>query len=314
VEAWAPDHGAPLAGEEPALAAPPVELDAEVPASRWAPRVPRPDPAPPASLLFTDGVRRVDAQVWITTAAGGVRPGLCASYAAGVVRCRAPGTRSGGPAELVAADVARGLFTPAEAEAIATPHGTWAVRAVAGDQPDAQALALQQHMGALEVAAARRVAGDGGELIVVDGPLTGRQDVPGAVGYVKTHHVAYLPATLEPVVRALRAGERTPLFVTAGAWSRWSWYLRLAPPAGHPWSGVVRCEATADLALGEAAALADRTAGLLPAFASAPHKDPRAPQNLYPIAGLERALRRRLGDALLLHRALRVAAGAPTSA
>ena len=32
----------------------------------------------------------------------------------------------------------------------------------------------------------------------------------------------------------------------------------------------------------------------LPAFASAPHKDTRSPQNLYPIAGLERELRRRL--------------------
>ena len=46
----------------------------------------------------------------------------------------------------------------------------------------------------------------------------------------------------------------------------------------------------------------------LPRFASEPHKDPRAPQNLYPIAGLEHALRRRLGDPLLLERSLRRAA------
>ena len=51
---------------------------------------------------------------------------------------------------------------------------------------------------------------------------------------------------------------------------------------------------------------------LLPGFASAAHKDPRAPQNLYPIAGLERELRRRLGNPLLLFRALRAqAASAP---
>ena len=48
----------------------------------------------------------------------------------------------------------------------------------------------------------------------------------------------------------------------------------------------------------------------LPRFASAPHKDPRAPQNLYPISGLERVLRRRLGDPLLILRALRSAAAA----
>jgi hypothetical protein len=49
---------------------------------------------------------------------------------------------------------------------------------------------------------------------------------------------------------------------------------------------------------------------VLPRYASAEYKDTRAPQNLYPIAGLERELRRRLGDQRLLYRALRVAAAA----
>jgi hypothetical protein len=48
----------------------------------------------------------------------------------------------------------------------------------------------------------------------------------------------------------------------------------------------------------------------LPRFASSPHKEPRAPQNLYPIAGLERALRRRLGDPALLYRELARSASA----
>lgn len=43
-------------------------------------------------------------------------------------------------------------------------------------------------------------------------------------------------------------------------------------------------------------------------YASEEYKDARAPQNLYPIAGLERVLRRRLGDARLLYRALRESA------
>jgi hypothetical protein len=46
----------------------------------------------------------------------------------------------------------------------------------------------------------------------------------------------------------------------------------------------------------------------LPRFASEAHKDARAPQNLYPIAGLERHLKRLLGDPMLLERALRTAA------
>jgi hypothetical protein len=78
----------------------------------------------------------------------------------------------------------------------------------------------------------------------------------------------------------------------------------------HAWAGVVRCEASRDLDVGQAAGLADRVAVALPRLASAPHKDPRAPQNLYPIGGLERALRRRLGDPALLYRALRTAAAA----
>jgi hypothetical protein len=47
---------------------------------------------------------------------------------------------------------------------------------------------------------------------------------------------------------------------------------------------------------------------LLPPLASSAHKDPRAPQNLVPIGGLERELRRRLGDQQLLYRSLRMAA------
>jgi len=77
---------------------------------------------------------------------------------------------------------------------------------------------------------------------------------------------------------------------------------------GSPWSGVVRAECPANLNVPAAAALADIVTAALPRFASAPHKEARAPQNLYPIAGLERELRRRLGDEALLYRALRRAA------
>ena len=147
-----------------------------------------------------------------------------------------------------------------------------------------------------------------GQLLVLDGPLGARRALPGAVGYVKTHHVTYLPVELRAVVGRLAAGERTPVFAMGDRFPRHSWYLRLPGEVEHPWAGVVRCEATADLALAEVLALADRVTRLLPRFASRPHKEPRAPQNLYPIAGLERELRRRLGDPRLLQRSLREAA------
>jgi hypothetical protein len=95
------------------------------------------------------------------------------------------------------------------------------------------------------------------------------------------------------------------------SWRRTSWYLQLPGTSGVPWSGVVRLECSADLPVPEVTRLGDLTARLLPPLASAPYKDPRAPQNLVPIGGLERELRHRLGDQQVLYRALRAAAMAP---
>jgi hypothetical protein len=146
--------------------------------------------------------------------------------------------------------------------------------------------------------------------------LRKRAHVPDAVGIVKSHYVHYLPPLLDRVVGALDAGARTPVFrVDAQPFSRYSWYVRLPGPVGGPWAGIVRCEVTGALAINDVASLADRVTLTLPRFASTPHKDARAPQNLFPIAGLERQLRRRLGDAQLIYRALRRAsAEIPASA
>ena len=73
---------------------------------------------------------------------------------------------------------------------------------------------------------------------------------------------------------------------------------------------MVRLECP-DLPLEDVLELAELSQSVLPRYASVEHKDPRAPQNLYPIGGLERLLRRRLGDRLLLERALRQAAAEP---
>lgn len=294
IEAWAPEYGTPLAGELEQTAVVP-DVDVEVPAARWAPV--EPDAEAVGSVLFVDGVRRVDANVWI----GEDQPalGICATYAAGAVRCD-------GEAKVVAAEVRRGLFTSApEAEDVPTRHGTYEVRATAGESSEQLWLGLQQRMGELE----QEVAGrhHDVEMIVADGPLTGRRHIPGAVGYVKTHRVQYLPPALQTVVASLRPGQRTPLFLTTTSWSRYSWYAKLPGGGDSPLGGVVRCEASADQDVASARRVADRVSVTLPRYASASHKDPRAPQNLYPIGGLERELRRRLGDPQLLYRALRAA-------
>jgi len=305
VEAWAPAYGSALGGEDELVASDAaVDTDVEVPLAGWGPRWPGPTVPTPACVMFTDGVRRVEAQVWVEADDGSTRAGMCASYAAGAVRCD-------GRASVAAIEVRRGLFTAAAgAEAIPTTAGPFPVRAVGGDSPDQLSLCLQQRMSELEVEVAAAVPG--ADLVCVDGPLRSGGHPPGTVGYVKTHHVRYLPAGADEVVGRLQPGQRTPVFLaTARMWTRYSWYVRL-PGAGraHRWAGVVRCETAANAAPGDVAVLADAVALTLPRFASAAHKDPRAPQNLYPIAGLERALRHRLGDADLLHRYLRSAAAA----
>jgi hypothetical protein len=301
VEAWAPEYGSPTEAGAMAESEVTVDLSVERPERDWAPIAPPPGGGPPPTVVFVDGVRRVEARVWVTGEDGDTRPGICASYAAGAVRCDERAT-------VVTAEVERGLFCrSASAAPITTRSGTYGLRAAAADDPDALALALQGAMAALE---ARVSAGavTREELLVVDGPLGERRGVPGAIGYVKTHHVTYLPAELRAVVAGLRPGERTPVFAMGDRFPRHSWYLRLPGEVEHAWAGVVRCEAAADLPLAEVVARADQVTGLLPRFASGPHKEPRAPQNLYPIAGLERELRRRLGDPRLLQRALREAA------
>lgn len=302
VEAWAPEYGVAtevLTGEsvEPTAV---VECSIEVPESSWRAIKPSLDDA--ACVAFVDGIDRIDAQVWIGESDGDVRPGLCATYAAGVVRCN-------GRAEIEHVDVRRGLFTPSgTAASIRTRHVTYEVRPSTGGL-DQLGIAVVERMRQLEAEIARGVTG--ADLVVLDGLLWGRTDVPRAIGYVKSHRAPYLPAELNAVVTGLEPGERSPLFLISTTWTRFSWYLRLPGGRGHPWSGIVRCEANPDLAPSDAGALADLSAATLPRFASSSHKDPRAPQNLYPIAGLERELRRRAGDQQLLYRSLLSAARVP---
>lgn len=295
VEPWAPDYGTP-GGLDLPPAEPEVDLAVEAPPDRWEPI--RPGAEPASSVLFVDGVRRVDAGVWIEQDDGAVVLGLCASYAAGAVRCAER-------AEVVGWQVERGLFTSArEARTIVTAHGGYPVRATPGQTAEELWLGIQRRMGELE----GEVAVDGDtELVVVDGPLSHHRHLRRAVGYVKAQHVRYLPVRLARLLGALPVGRRTPLFLIGGRRPSFSWYLRLAVGAADH-SGLVRCEITADRSPNEAARLADEVSATLPRFASDPHKDPRAPQNLYPVGGLERRLRRLLGDHAILYRALRAAA------
>ncbi|HUJ06764.1 MAG TPA: hypothetical protein VLX31_11705 [Streptosporangiaceae bacterium] len=313
VDPWDPGYGLAFAeeaaGEALAESTAELNLDLEVPAGQWRPVDADPAPALPATLLFLDGVRRIDARVWVHGTDPQPAPGIAASYAAGLVTC-------GDIARVVDVRVERGLFTAAaEATGISTRSAHYPARMAEGPGLDKLSLALQQRLADAEVqlALAFRAAHPAGDdLLVVDGPLRGRTHLDRTVGYIKTHHASYLPAEQAAVVGALRPGQRTPSFTMGTSWRRNSWYLQLPGTPGVPWSGVVRLECSAELPPGEVARLADLTARVLPPLASTPHKDPRAPQNLVPIGGLERELRHRLGDQQLLYRGLRAAAVAGT--
>ena len=294
VEAWDSDYGAPT---DPDLddASENVDVSIEIKPDHWRPLLPESDGV--ADILFVDGVRRVDATLWIDNPPDFPGFALAATYAAGAVRCN-------GVAALEGFAVERGLFTSAPARDVETSVGVYGVKATKGTTPEELWLGIQQRMGSLEAAVTR--AAGGAELLVVDGPLSHARDIDNAIGYIKTQKVQYLPMELRQVLTSLPAGYRTPLFITTTSWSRYSWYLRLANHAG-PAGGLVRCEIDADMEVGDAARIANKVSATLPRFASARHKDPRAPQNLYPIGGLERDLRHRLGDKERAMRALRVA-------
>jgi hypothetical protein len=165
---------------------------------------------------------------------------------------------------------------------------------------------LESCRAEVEAELARTLARDGW-LVVADGALGVLEPLP-VIGFIKSHQRAYLSPDLEPVVRALEPGERTPVFSFGVIRPRYSWYLRLAGgPGQHPWAGVARCEVTAAVPLARAVELADVTARHLPRFASKPYWDPRAPQNLVPISGLERRLWHLLGDRELVYRRIRSA-------
>ncbi|HLL67658.1 MAG TPA: hypothetical protein VK453_18375 [Micromonosporaceae bacterium] len=309
VDAWDPGYGTGLdTGGAADRSTAQLDTDVETPAAAWRPIGPPAGVSGPAVVLLVDGVRRLDARVWITDDDGTTHGGMAASYAAGVVRC----DLRRGLAEVAVSRTERGLFTssPEAGDVTAGVVRYPAVR-VGRDEPMDLLLAVQRQLRQLEITVAgeaRSWSADDDDLLVVDGPLQGRAHLPRAMGYVKSHKVEYLPPELTGVVSGLRPGERCPVFGLGTSWHRYAWYLRLPGPAGSPWAGIVRAECSADITVAEAVALADRSLVTLPRFASTAYKDPRAPQNLVPIAGLERRLRATLGDARLLHRSLSLAA------
>lgn len=300
VEPWDPGYGSPL-GTDDAMAPAEGSVDEIVEVTDWTPRDGRDDGIP--TITFVDGVRRVDARLTVDDPVAGPVSGLCGTYAVGAVTW----DRTLHSAEITHEHVERlAVLSGDRAEVFPDVdlQPSYGTLSTTDPDPSAPLRILHTEMRKAEGSLSTRLAADG--FVVADGPLSELVPLP-VVGYVKTHRVTYLSPERGAVIGRLAPGQRTPLF-TLGGYARYSWYVRLSQVTdGHSWSAVVRCEAANSLPLADVRVIADRTAALLPIVASQPHVDPRAPQNLVPIAGLERTLRHRMGDPALVWRRLREA-------
>ncbi|MDP2328247.1 MAG: hypothetical protein Q8M79_09190 [Dehalococcoidia bacterium] len=314
LESWAPGFGSPVEADQ---SLPPSEVDVDPTVEvngAWEPLPGLDDGA--RSIAFVDGIRRIDARLTLfddDDPANGPIPGVCASYAVGATVWH----REAIPYSTFEHVVVRRLAVLGRGRIEQVPHvpGLDYLTEATEGEDDAQLTAhVQTRMRQAEGACATDLAREG-HFVVADGPIN--EFAPHhVIGYVKTHHRSYLAPPEAACVGRLQPGERTPLFRInpLGKFQRYSWYVRLATvPFGHAWSGVVRCESAFALGREEARVIADRTAAILPLVAPPLHIDPRAPQNLVPIAALEKHLRHQLGDAALVERALRAALHAQTT-
>jgi hypothetical protein len=301
---WIPDFGM---GFQARLDETPARADPFVESEDWSvPIVSR--GVEPGTVWFVDGVRRVELRLIAGDERGGHAPGLFGSFAVGAVRC--DGRATFAEHSLGRSVVVGGGLRPDSVQVLVGGSILeYEPATEPGGDPDAPLFGLQKAMMAQEAALASRIAAGKAELVLVDGRL-GFLDATRSpvVGVVKRFVRAYLDPDEDALLPRLSPGERTPLFglVYEGQpLERYAWYTRLvrSRPEWHDHAGLVRCEVRVAMGLDGARSLADRVSTLLPRFAGRPF-DPRFPQNLAPVAGLERFLQHRLGHRGLIRRAL----------
>ena len=260
----------------------------------------------PYRLAFVDGTMRTEARLTLTGLGGEVSTGLAGSWAVGAVLVTA-----GTPARVERVTVGRAtIVTNGQTVELPDQPGGWCWESY--PVPHGDFLATRQHLQRLmrdeEMDLAEGLCHEGW-LTVLDGPLHGirhRRGLP-IIGYVKTHHRRTLSPEHWTQVPKLSLGERSGLFAFGD--DLFACYLRMGDPGpwASDWAGIARIEMPAGIGQGHAVETADRALGWLPDFATALHRDPRAPVNLTPIAGLERHLHHLQGDPHLALRAVREA-------
>ena len=258
----------------------------------------------PNRIAFIDGTLRTEARLTRMDERGRLQLGLAGSWAAGAVLVSPEQPARFSEVEVRRTSIFLGGYS---AEIPPHPQGwLWESQSVPGDELQDAYNRLRQSMREAEARIAERLCSEGW-LTVLDGPLHGlrRQTKLPVLGFVKSHHRRLLPTDEWRAVTALTQGQRSRLFLLDD--DRYACYLRVGNPGpwASPWGGIARVEVPSGVGAESAVRVANDAQCWLPRFASALHRDTRAPVNLTPIAGLERHLRHLCGDQRLALRSLR---------
>jgi hypothetical protein len=283
--------------DEPELPEEPFERDA------WSVIAPEPVAAPPL-IAFVDGVQMRNARfsAWDEE---GIGAGVLSSFAAGAVIpalddpfheirvrrvCMAAAAKQ--PPLINAGPPGRTFHF--EPRATSSPS----LEAIGADESQ-----VRQELETDVAHAIERQHGIG--LLVIDGRLPPHIR-PGAVGLIKTLHAQPVAGAVD-VLASLAPGTRSDMRVRVRSQRRYySWYvgLRARKPYEAPLSNIARMELEDSVPRDEAIRIADLTASVLHRYAPETYQDRRSPQNLLPVAGLERRLRHEMGDPAYLFRLL----------
>jgi hypothetical protein len=302
LDSWQPDYEGSVQVESP-LEESSVEVDATVESVLWEPVCKPPIESLP-SIYFLDGTRRTDARV-LAMEGGKVIHGLFGSAAIGAVLVRDDEAVFKDCSVTRVLILGLGLSKTVTAEIGSSELRFDGIGSVA-TTPAEVTIALQETMRREEAKFAEHLLNQDG-LVFMDGPLAYLTTAESTIGIIKRISQPYLDAARFGLLRELRIGARTPLFaIRDRSKDRYAWYLRIGVGTRieHSLAGIIRLEVRAAVGIDRARELANASCGILPRFASSPIRDPRAPQNLVPVGALEQELRRRMGDAVLIHRAI----------
>jgi hypothetical protein len=292
-----------------------------MPAGSWEPVSPASHAGNWQDVLFLDGSRRLEARLHLEDDSGHLAYGALATTAVGAVRTLpsvSPGARATFAQRprirrwCLASSGLQGSAVDLLARAGWLGELSYVPSSFAESDPAAVIPALQKLMHAEE----RDLAGDMMQqwpdaLLIFDGSLPFKGPGPRMAGYLKTFTEMRVTGPELRIVRQLRQGQRSPLYLVRhrdSSHAYFEWFLRLRDPLAwhNTLAGMVRMQVYAssqpDRRFAFARSVADWAALHLPSFATRAHQDPRAPQQLLPIRALEAELRRHMGHPLLLNR------------